>query len=172
MVLPARFARLRGASALVGALVLFLFIIQLFDLAAPLSESALRIEPDDGGLGYTAVLLYLIEPSRMEVTAQSLGLQQRNIPWRRQWPIVLFHTGDYNTQASRNEFWDAIRESEWTKDVYQELVDRVEFVQLEFTLPPGMPDDVDVYKPQVSADRWPGEFLSYFARWSGDVDWR
>ena len=92
----------------------------------------------------------------MEQIPHSLGEAQRNIPWRRQWPIILFHTGDYDTKEPQKEFFSAIRENEWSRDVYHQLRNRIEFVKLDFKLPPEVPEDKSIYKPQVSEDKWPG----------------
>src|ERR1700712_4666029 len=57
--------------------------------------------PDFGPINYTAAVVYLIQKSRMEDIPHSLSEAQRQIPWRSQWPIVLFHTGDYDTTEQR-----------------------------------------------------------------------
>lgn len=121
---------------------------------------ALGISPPNfGPVDYTAAIVYLIQKSRMEDIPHSLSEAQRQIPWRSQWPMVLFHTGDYDTEEQRREFWETIRTNEWSRDVYELLKNRVEFHKLEFELPAGMPKDKSVYKPQVSEDKWPGEWI-------------
>jgi len=120
------------------------------------------LEPVD----YTAALVYMVERRRMEQIPHSLGEAQRNIPWRRQWPIILFHTGDYDTKESQKEFFSAIRENEWSRDVYHQLRNRIEFVKLDFKLPPGVPEDKSIYKPQVSEDKWPGMLCGSFVEFA------
>ncbi|KAF8293598.1 nucleotide-diphospho-sugar transferase [Clavulina sp. PMI_390] len=74
----------------------------------------------------------------------------------RQWPIILFHTGDYDSKEARDEFHATIKDNQWSSDVYQQLRNRIEFHKLNFVLPPGVPEDKSVYKPQVSEEKWPG----------------
>lgn len=157
-----RFGRFRNMAlvALVGLVFMLMAAYQL-DPAAPTSRIRQMLGFQSTGLepvDYTAALVYLVERRRMEDIPHSLGEAQRNIPWRRQWPIILFHTGDYDTEDSRNEFFSAIRENEWSQNVYHQLRNRIEFVKLNFTLPPGIPEDKSIYKPQVSEDKWPGMF--------------
>lgn len=164
-MLLGRFARFRvGALICATGFILLLIASYQFDLVAPSSRVGhiLGLGPIDkelveaGPLNYTAALVYLIERRRMEDIPHSLGEAQRNIPWQRQWPIILFHTGDYDSQEARDEFYGVIQENEWSKDVYYHLRNRIEFVKLEFKLPPGVPEDKAVYKPQVSEEKWPG----------------
>jgi hypothetical protein len=158
-----RFGLFRMA-ALLGAIGFTFMLMAAYQLGpiAPASRmtqmlglQSAAIEPVD----YTAALVYMIERRRMEDIPHSLGEAQRNIPWRRQWPIILFHTGDYDAEDSRNEFFSAIRENEWSHDVYHQLRNRIEFVKLNFKWPPGVPENKSIYKPQVSEEKWPGMSL-------------
>lgn len=158
-----------GALIIVAALVILGMSAYQLDFIAPTSRLGrvlglhstpyAPLEPVD----YTAAVVYLVERRRMNDIPHSLGEMQRHIPWRRQWPVILFHTGDYDSTEAQQEFFDTIRENEWSRDVFEELRKRIEFVKLEFKLPPGMPEDKSVYKPQVSEDKWPGaRILSLF----------
>lgn len=166
-MLPVRLPRLRvGALICATGLILLLMAVYQFELVEPSSRMGqmLGLQPIDlGPVDYTAALVYLIERRRMDDIPHSLGEAQRNIPWQRQWPIVLFHTGEYDAQDARDEFYTVIKENKWSRDVYFQLRNRIEFVKLEFQLPPGIPEDKSVYKPQVSEEKWPGKYLTSFA---------
>lgn len=108
------------------------------------------------GPEYTAAVVYLISLDRMEELPESLGKAQRHVVWREQWPIVLFHTGEFDSIDVQMDFWDAVMKNEWSGPVYLELLNRVEFVRLDWSLPEGVNPDIDVYKPEEFAHRWPG----------------
>ena len=106
---------------------------------------------------YTAAIIYLFERRRLDQTLHSLGSLQHFIPWRSQWPIVLLHTGDFDDHEMVKEFYAKLEVHLWTRLFHEQLRRRIEFVRVEFTFPPGVSPDVQVYKPKVWAHRWPGE---------------
>lgn len=82
------------------------------------------------------------------------------------WPIVLFHTGDYNDisiQAElKKQLFSYIADQngddkgtggpeEW------HFVDRLEFIELKWSLPHGVSSDVQEMNP-VSKQFWPGTY--------------
>ena len=88
--------------------------------------------------------------------ALSLSYLFTNVPLRA-WPIIIFHTGEFREPAYRKEFkfrlYDYIKGSDRRRAYL--FVERLEFIELEFKLPPGIPDDVEVLKP-VYDFVWPG----------------
>jgi hypothetical protein len=108
---------------------------------------------------FTAAIIYLAEKRRLDDTMHSLGSLQRYIPWHSQWPIILFHTGDFDDQEVLAEFYAKLEEDEWTKELHSQLQERIEFVRIEFTFPPGVSPDINVYKPEEWGFRWPGKHV-------------
>lgn len=163
-MLLARLGRPRlNVLAYIGVAAFLLLIIHQLELITPSSFrsafSSAPIKPiyiDPSTVDYTAAVVYLVERRRMNDIPHSLGEMQRNIPWVKQWPIILFHTGEYDGQEAREEFWERITVDMFTLDVYEQLRERIEWVKLEFSLPEGVPEDKSVYKPQVSEEKWPG----------------
>lgn len=89
---------------------------------------------------------------------------QQNIAWRHQWPVLLFHTGEFDIAESRNRFFEDMKTHEWSRDAYLLLRARIEFVKVKFTFPPGVSSDVNMYKPKEFEYRWPGECRTYSDR--------
>lgn len=151
---------------LVLALIAFVTLLALLEYQLTL-QSALAswVRPSESPApslpspedDFSAAIVYLAEKRRLDDTMHSLGSLLRYIPWRSPWPIILFHTGDFDDQDVLAEFNTKLEEGEWTKEVHSQLRERIEFVRIEFTLPPGVSPDVDVYKPEEWAFRWPGK---------------
>ena len=147
------------------ALALVAAVLALFVYQRKLRvESWIRLPaspaPSPPDSNFTAAIVYLAERGRLDDTLHSLGSLQLHIPWRSQWPIVLFHTGDFDDHNSLAEFYAKLEENEWTKTVHSQLRRRVEFVRIEFTFPPGVSPDIKVYKPKVFDFRWPGKLTN------------
>lgn len=106
---------------------------------------------------YTAAVLYLISGDRTDTVLTSLGKMQRHVAWRRQWPILLFHTGEFDSEESQTRFYEDMKTHEWSDMVYLSLKQRIEFIKFDFAFPPGVSSDINVYKPEEFAHRWPGE---------------
>ena len=106
---------------------------------------------------YTAAIIYLAERDRLDDTIHSLGSLQLYIPWRVQWPIILFHTGDFENHDVLSEFYTKLEKDKWTKGLHSQLRKRIQFVRIDFTFPPGVSPDINVYNPEEFDWRWPGE---------------
>jgi len=124
-------------------------------LPGPNPQPTLR--PSLPPINYTAAIIYLFEKRRLQETLHSLGSLQLFIPWRSQWPIILLHTGDLDDPEMVEEFYAWLKVHMWTRSYHEDLRRRIEFARVEFTFPPGVDPDVDVYKPKVWAWRWPGK---------------
>jgi hypothetical protein len=107
---------------------------------------------------YTAAIIYLAERDRLDDTIHSLGSLQLYIPWRSQWPIILFHTGDFDDHEVVSEFYTKLEEDKWTKRLHSRLRKRIQFLKIEFTFPPAVSPDINVYKPEEFGWRWPGKY--------------
>jgi mannosyltransferase len=107
---------------------------------------------------YSAVFLYLasIHPVALDNLVKSLDLLDRNLPTRRPWPIIIFHTGDYDEIPSRRLLIDNLQARIGNGTRYANLVARLEYEKLDWKLPPGISNDVKVVDP-VFAARWPGQ---------------
>jgi len=104
---------------------------------------------------YSAVILYLASAARLSELFQSLALVHLNLPTAKPWPIVLFHTGDFDAEAARLDFFTQLRDQVTVENGSSSLEGRIEFVKLDWQLPEGIPHDKDVLDP-VWAQAWPG----------------
>ncbi|KAJ7037860.1 glycolipid 2-alpha-mannosyltransferase-domain-containing protein [Mycena alexandri] len=112
---------------------------------------------------YTAAVVYLLTtlPDRRPKDSifRSLSLLQKNVPWRYEWPILLFHAGPYDTDVGQAAFLDKLRitaaANNLTAQDTETLLKRIEFIHVGHTLPQGIPADPKEYKP-VWLDMWPG----------------
>lgn len=106
---------------------------------------------------YTAALVYLVTKDRMNMFVESLGRAQLYVSWRSQWPIILFHSGDFDSELSRSELYTALKSDEWSGQVYFELQNRIEFIKLDWAFPPGVSPNISVYQPEEFIHVWPGK---------------
>ncbi|KAF8311368.1 nucleotide-diphospho-sugar transferase [Clavulina sp. PMI_390] len=115
---------------------------------------------------YDAAVIYLAQLSRLDSLVQSLSLMQQNIPWKRQWPIILFHTGDYDEVEEQQRLFDYMLDYPWSRGGALEVQKRIEFIRLDLSFPPGVSPDICVYKPEIFEDRWPGyhQMCHFFAQ--------
>ena len=112
---------------------------------------------------YTAAVVYLHSvlpgPRSPTLLFKSLSLMHKNIPWRYQWPVLIFHAGAYDTRESRDEFGTLLRNVTGTHGLTMEeteqLVRRLEFVSAHHELPEGVPTDGAKDDP-VFSHEWPG----------------
>jgi len=110
---------------------------------------------DHEPLPYTAAIIYLAGVDRAGELLESLASVDRNLPGHP-WPIVLFHTGDFDHDFEREEFLSLLHNYLGADSGSEAFVERIEFVKLDWQLPKGIPPDVDVIKP-VDSHRWPSE---------------
>lgn len=106
------------------------------------------------GLPYTAAILYLVRLEDASELLDSLASVKRNLPGPP-WPVILFHTGDFDEEGSRIELVDNVYNHLGANNGSKEFSERIEFVKLDWRLPEGISSDVDVVDP-VFAHRWPG----------------
>lgn len=105
-------------------------------------------------LGYTAVILYLVNLWRLRELLLSLSYLHTNIKMQP-WPILLMYSDDLDDASKRSEFmlrlYDFLggdQEARW-------FIDRVEWIRLEWSLPDGISHDKSVVQP-VFEHAWPG----------------
>jgi mannosyltransferase len=106
---------------------------------------------------YTAVIIYLVNLYRSFELLESLATVNRNLPGHP-WPIVLFHTGDYDHDSIRMDFLGQLINYIGAENGSVAFSERIEFVKLDWQLPEGISADIDVVNP-VDPFRWPGELL-------------
>jgi mannosyltransferase len=106
-------------------------------------------------LPYSAAIVYLAGVDRSSELLESLASVNRNLPGRP-WPIVLFHTGDFDHDIEREEFLNLLHNYLGADSASEAFMERIEFVKLEWRLPNGISPDVEVVKP-VDSYRWPSE---------------
>lgn len=109
-------------------------------------------------LGYTAVILYLVNLYRLREMLLSLSYLHTNVKMHP-WPILLLYSDDLNDGAMRTEFilrlYDFLgggQDARW-------FVDRIEWISLDWHLPDTISHDKSVVDP-VFADSWPGMLQS------------
>ncbi|KAL5482977.1 hypothetical protein ACEPAI_9572 [Sanghuangporus weigelae] len=114
-------------------------------------------------LGYSAVVLYLINASRLRELMLSLYYLHHNIPMQP-WPIILFYADDMNDQSARVEFMLRLYDFLGGDQDVRSFLSRIEFERLEWSLPPGISHNkVDIDPVFIHA--WPGFHLmsNFFA---------
>ncbi|KAL5512643.1 hypothetical protein ACEPAG_2909 [Sanghuangporus baumii] len=114
-------------------------------------------------LGYSAVVLYLINASRLRELMLSLYYLHHNVPMQP-WPIILFHADDINDQSARVEFMLRLYDFLGGDQEARSFLSRIEFERLEWSVPPGISHNkVDVDPVFIHA--WPGFHLmsNFFA---------
>ena len=113
------------------------------------------------GLPYTAAILYLVRQEDASELLDSLASVNRNVPGPP-WPVILFHTGDFDEEGPRIEFVDNVYHHLGANNGSKAFSERIEFVKLDWQLPKGISSDVDVVDP-VFAHRWPGVLAKFAA---------
>ncbi|KAJ7740866.1 glycolipid 2-alpha-mannosyltransferase-domain-containing protein [Mycena olivaceomarginata] len=122
------------------------------------------------GAPYTASVVYLLTTQPLarpkESISRSLLLLQKNVPWRYQWPILLFHAGIYDSVDSQSQFLDDIRDGRYSEQRNYKLIQRIEFVYFRHDLPVGIPAADDETEYEHVWGGWPGyhhmcSFFSY-----------
>lgn len=119
-----------------------------------------KFRPDtNASTPYTAVILYLISVSRISELLESFASLNANLPGYP-WPIVLFHTGDFDEQSTRTELLNQVHAHLGGKNGSLHFTSRIEFVKLDWTLPEGISSDIKVVDP-VHPEVWPGKLATY-----------
>ncbi|KIM89451.1 glycosyltransferase family 15 protein [Piloderma croceum F 1598] len=145
----------------------FLFSLFWSSRHIPTSTQAFRAVLHAGsnsfGLPYTAAILYLIRLEDASDLLDSLASVKRNLPGPP-WPVILFHTGDFDEEGPRIELVDNVYNHLGANNASKEFTERIEFVKLDWRLPEGISPDVNVVNP-VFAHQWPGyhHMCSFFS---------
>ncbi|KAJ7185560.1 glycosyltransferase family 15 protein [Mycena filopes] len=137
--------------------------------------SKVSLGPEFDDAPYTASVVYLlttIQSARPKGSIyRSLALLQKSIPWRYQWPILLFHANTYGTPDAQADFLLSVRNAAGQEGLSLEgtdqLLQRIQFITFEHKLPAEIPADLNrqEVKP-VWSSLWPGyhhmcAFMSY-----------
>lgn len=153
------FNRRRATRSQIWIFLVFLTSISFLALSRSPSLRTLRYwsefqleTPVDAPPPYTAVILYLVTLSRSSELLDSLASINTNLPGSS-WPIVLFHTGDFDGEHERAEFITQVRGHIGREHGSFQFAERIEFVKLDWRLPEGITADKDI----VEYYRWPGE---------------
>ncbi|KAJ7658258.1 glycosyltransferase family 15 protein [Mycena polygramma] len=145
------------------AAAILLYLAHSTEYSAPTSPS--RFTGHSAAVApYTAAIVYLVSvmpgPRSPDRLLRSLALLQKNIPWRHEWPVLLLHAGAYDTEDSRRQFLDRLRESAkdhaLTSEATDSMLQRIEFVTTHHELPHGIPVDGVADGPI-----WNGEWPAY-----------
>lgn len=71
------------------------------------------------------------------------------------WPIILFYADDMDDPKAREEFMLHLYDNLGKDESAMRFVERIEFVRLKWSLPPGFSYDKAVVQP-VFENAWPG----------------
>lgn len=106
---------------------------------------------------YTAAVVYLVRLSHADELLESLASVNAFLPLRDPWPIILFHTGDFDDTPVQDDFLANLRKKIGgpSNNSIMDFSDRVEFVKLDWVLPEGIPHTKEELDP-VSPSSWPG----------------
>ncbi|KAF9507659.1 glycosyltransferase family 15 protein [Hydnum rufescens UP504] len=125
----------------------------------------------DQSIPYTAAIIYLASVRRSAEMVRSLTLVAQNLhTGPRQWPIILFHTGDFDHAGPRSELLARLETSlskvpDTAGSALQSVfISRIYFSKVHWSLPEGIPDNVTLVDP-VQAGSWPGyhHMCAFFA---------
>ena len=124
---------------------------------ATLSKFASFITPDTTQPPYTAAVVYLVRLSHADELLESLASVNAYLSLRDPWPIILFHTGDFDETPVQDDFLASLRKKIGGPSNHSQgdFSDRVEFVKLDWVLPEGIPHTKEELDP-VSPSSWPG----------------
>jgi len=158
---------LRRQSLRITSFALALTILILLTRFSSIKTYILTFKPDtvinvDPSTPYTAVFIYLVSKNRASELLDSLASVHRNVPTARPWPIVLFHTGDYDEIAAQRDLVADIRdrikvEETSSLEISESFAGRIEYVKIEFPWPEDFPKDKALVDP-VFPSVWPGSF--------------
>ena len=106
---------------------------------------------------YTGAIIYLVRLSHADELLESLASVNAYLPLRDPWPIILFHTGDFDEKPIQDDFLASLREKIGGRSNRSagDFSDRVEFVKLDWVLPEGIADTMEELDP-ISPISWPG----------------
>ncbi|KIJ93034.1 glycosyltransferase family 15 protein [Laccaria amethystina LaAM-08-1] len=162
MVIPSsapRYALTR--TVVVSFLLLFISFTLLFSYHPPFKTTLSKISPFNNSQAphppYTAAIIYLARLSHADELLESLASVNVYLPHRDPWPIILFHTGDFDDTPDQDDFLATLREKIGgaSNRSDRDFSDRVEFVKLDWVLPEGIPHTKEELDP-VSPSSWPG----------------
>ena len=114
--------------------------------------------PTDHKLPYTAAIVYLVRLSDASDLLESLASVNANLPLAQPWPIVLFHTGDFDAESSRKDFIIQLHNRIGVENGSLDFASKIEFVKLDWRLPEGIPADKEALNP-IDSYRWPGKLV-------------
>ena len=108
---------------------------------------------------YTAAIIYLASARRVSELIPSLTLVAMNLR-TAPWPIILFHTGDFDHVEARSDLLGLLAESlidvaNMSSPMHLSFVIRIQFTKLHWSLPAGIPNNVTLVDP-VDSPVWPG----------------
>lgn len=135
--------------------VSFLVLLRFPSLRHYGSQPEFQVETPANTLPYTAVILYLVARSRATELLDSLASIHTNLPGPP-WPIVLFHTGDFDDERTRTELIARIVNHLGEASASSLFAERIEFVKLDWRLPQGIPANKELLDP-IESYRWPGK---------------
>jgi hypothetical protein len=144
---------LRKKLLYTGLLFMLLLSGLYIHTKAPLFKNEARMSANSA-LPYTAAIVYLVRLADVSELLDSLASVNRDVPGHP-WPVILFHTGDFDEETPRMEFLSHLHDHIGAENGSRALSDRIEFVKLDWQLPIGISSDVKIVDP-VEADRWPG----------------
>ena len=151
---PPRYALTRVVVA--TFLVIFISFTLLFSYHPPFKATLSKFSPFSTP-PYTGAIIYLVRLSHADELLESLASVNAYLPLRDPWPIILFHTGDFDETPAQDDFLASLREKiggRFNRSA-EDFSDRVEFVKLDWVLPEGIADTMEELDP-ISPISWPG----------------
>ena len=135
---------------------MFISFTLLFSYHPPLKTTFSKFSPFST-LPYTGAIIYLVRLSHADELLESLASVNAYLPLREPWPIILFHTGDFDETPVQDDFLASLREKIGGRSNRSagDFSDRVEFVKLDWVLPEGIAGTMEELDP-ISPSSWPG----------------
>ena len=153
---PPRYALTRMVVA--SFFVIFISFTLLFSYHPPFKATLSLFSPfPTSHPPYTGAIIYLVRLSHADELLESLASVNAYLPLRDPWPIILFHTGDFDETPVQADFLASLREKIGGRSNRSagDFSDRVEFVKLDWVLPEGIADTMEELDP-ISPSSWPG----------------
>ena len=151
---PPRYALIRTVVA--SFFVTFISFTLLFSYHPPFKTTLSKFSPFSTP-PYTSAIMDLVWLSHPDELLELLASVNAYLPLRDPWPIILFHTGDFDETPVQDDFLASLREKVggWSNRSAGDFSDPVDFIKLDWVLPERIADTMEELDP-ISPSSWPG----------------
>ena len=136
--------------------VTFISFTLLFSYHPPFKTTLSKFSPFSTP-PYTSAIIYLVWLFHPDELLELLASVNAYLLLRDPWPIILFHTGDFDETPVQDDFLASLREKVggWSNCSAGDFSDPVDFIKLDWVLPERIADTMEKLDP-ISPSSWPG----------------